>query len=255
MRAVWRVPGLPAVAFAAALLLLWQVLADARLISPIFFPAPARAIGELAARIADGSLWPSLGATVLRMILGWVLASVVGVALGGMIGASARLRAYIEPTLEFVRPLPASAIIPVAILFLGLSEAMSVSVIAFGAIWPVLLSSIYGFATVRVRLLEVATALEMRRMEILRTIALPSAMPDILSGLRVSLAIALILAVVTEMQASLPGLGRDIFLAQRNFRSGELYAGLIVLGITGFLANYVLQRAERRLLRWRFPQS
>ena len=130
---------------------------------------------------------------------------------------------------------------------------MSISVIAFGAIWPVLLSSVYGFGSLQVRLREVSAALGLNRIEFLRKIAFPAALPDILSGVRVSLAICLILAVVTEMQASLPGLGRDIFLAQRNFRSADLYAGLIILGAIGFIANHVLLQIERRLLRWRHP--
>ena len=91
----------------------------------------------------------------------------------------------------------------------------------------------------------------MRRSQVLAKVALPGALPDILSGVRVSLAIALILAVVTEMQASLPGLGQNILLAQRSFRSPELYAGIVVLGIMGFLVNNGLLLAERRLLRWR----
>jgi ABC-type nitrate/sulfonate/bicarbonate transport system permease component len=130
---------------------------------------------------------------------------------------------------------------------------MSISVIAFGAIWPVLLSSVYGFGSLQVRLREVSAALGLNRIEFLRKIAFPAALPDILSGVRVSLAICLILAVVTEMQASLPGLGRDIFLAQRNFRSADLYAGLIILGSIGFIANHVLLQIERRLLKWRHP--
>jgi ABC-type nitrate/sulfonate/bicarbonate transport system permease component len=162
-------------------------------------------------------------------------------------------RDFLEPTLEFLRPLPASAVIPVAILFLGLSNEMSVSVIAFGAIWPVQQSSVYGFGSLQVRLREVSAALGLGRIEFLRKIAFPAALPDILSGVRVSLAVCLILAVVTEMQASLPGLGRDIFFAQRNFRSADLYAGLIMLGSIGFIVNYALLMVEQRLLRWRHP--
>jgi len=145
--------------------------------------------------------------------------------------------------------------IPVAILFFGLSENMAVSVIAFGSIWPVLMSSIYGFGAVRVRLQEVSALLGLGRVEFLTKIAIPSAMPDILAGMRSGLAVSLILAVVTEMQASLPGLGRDIFLAQRSFRSGELYAGLVMLGLLGVLINHGLQIAENRLLRWRPQRS
>jgi sulfonate transport system permease protein len=242
---------LGAVGFALGLIIVWQLLAEARLISPIFVPAPSRALGVLAGRVADGSIFAPLAATVLRMIFGWLLACLAGIALGAAIASSRIARDLLEPTLEFVRPLPASSVIPVAILFLGLSNAMSLAVIAFGAIWPVLLASIHGFAAVPRELRDVADVLGFNRSKYLKSIALPAAAPDIMAGVRVSLAIALILTVVTEMQASLAGLGWDIFYAQRVYRSADLYAGLIVLGIVGFVANHVLQRLERQALPWR----
>jgi sulfonate transport system permease protein len=242
---------LAALGFAAALVLAWQVLAELRLISPIFFPSPARAIAVLVDRVRDQSIWLPIGATGLRMLLGWAVASLLGVVLGAAIGSSRLARNLLEPTLEFVRPLPASAVIPVAVLFLGLSNQMSLAVIAFGAIWPVLLASVHGFSSVQPELRQVSDVLGFGRSEFIRKIALPSALPDIIAGLRVSLSIALILAVVTEMQASLPGLGWDIFYAQRIYRSADLYAGLIVLGAMGFAANQLLVQVEQRALRWR----
>jgi sulfonate transport system permease protein len=244
-----------ALLFAIGMLATWQVLSDLRVISPVFFPPPSRAVSELVSRFADGAALPSIQSTCLRMLFGWLCASLLGVVLGAAIGSSRVARDYLEPTLEFVRPLPASAIIPVAILFFGLTNQMSVAVIAFGAIWPVLLSSVYGFSSIQGRLQEVSAVLGLSRIDFLRKIAIPSATPDILSGVRVSLAISLILAVVTEMQASLPGIGRDIFMAQRSFRSADLYAGLILLGLIGFIINYALVAFERRALRWRNPYS
>ena len=238
-------------AFALALIGLWQVLADLHLISPIFFPSPARAFAVLEYRLADGSLWVSLAGTSLRMLFGWLLASVAGIALGAAIGSSRLARDLLDPTLEFIRPLPASAVIPVAILFLGLSNAMSLTVIAFGAIWPVLLASVHGFSTVQRELSDVSSVLGFGRRQFLLKIALPSALPDIIAGLRVSLAIALILTVVTEMQSSLPGLGWDIFFAQRRYRSADLYAGLMLLAALGYTANHLILLLERRALRWR----
>jgi sulfonate transport system permease protein len=234
-----------------ALIAAWQLLAELRVLSPVFFPAPSRAVAVLVERIADGTLWPPILASLWRMLVGWLLASLLGVALGALIGSSRSAREYLSPTLEFFRPLPASAIIPVAILFLGLTQTMGLFVIAFGAIWPVLLGSVYGFSAIKHRLTEVSAVLEMSKVEYFRHIALPSALPDIISGARISLAIALILTVVVEMQASLPGLGQNIMQAQRSFRSADLYAGLIVLGIVGFAVSYVLRVMEARLLRWR----
>jgi sulfonate transport system permease protein len=240
-----------ALGFALALILTWQLLADLKLISPIFFPSPLRAGTILVARFLDGSIWAPIVATGLRMLLGWALASLVGVAIGAAIGSSRLARDLLEPTLDFIRPLPASAMIPIAVLFLGLSNAMSLSVIAFGAIWPVLLASVHGFSSVQSELRQVSEVLGFGRREFLQKIALPSALPDIIAGLRVSLAISLILAVVTEMQASLAGLGWEIFFAQRSYRSADLYAGLVLLGAMGFAANHLIMLFERRALRWR----
>jgi ABC-type nitrate/sulfonate/bicarbonate transport system permease component len=237
--------------FALGLLLLWQAAAELQVISSIFFPSPGRTLGELYDQMASGRLWPPLAATALRMLYGWLLASFLGVVLGAAIGSARAAREYLEPTLEFLRPLPASAIIPVAILFLGLSDGMSTAVIAFGSLWPVLLGAVHGFKSVSPELVEVCTSLRLSRLQFLFKVALPAALPDILAGARVSLAIALILAVVTEMQASLPGLGQNILLAQRSYRSPELYAGIVALGLMGFAANHVLLLAEQRLLRWR----
>ncbi len=242
---------LAALAFAAALLGLWQVLAEARLISPVFFPTPVRTFQSFLAMEARGDLWQPMAATCIRMFYGWGIASLLGVALGAVIARSAVSRAFIQPMLEFFRPLPASAIIPPAILFLGLTSRMVVTVIAFGAIWPVLLGSYHGFRSVEPRLTEVAALLRIRATPYLWKIALPSALPDIFAGVRVSLGISLILAVVTEMQAAQTGLGFNILMAQRSFRSPELYAGIIVLGVLGLVINQALVMVERRLLRWR----
>lgn len=242
---------LGALLFAAGLLGAWQLAAMARIISPVFFPSLSRTLAALLDMEARGVLLSAALATSLRMFYGWVLASLLGIGLGAAIARLPRLRAYLEPTLEFLRPLPASAIIPPAILFLGLTGQMTVTVIAFGAIWPVLLGSVHGFTAVEPRLAEMASVHGLRPLAFMTTIALPSALPDIFAGLRIGLAVALILAVVTEMQAALPGLGFNILMAQRMFRSPDLYAGIIVLGALGFATNLLLTAAERRLLRWR----
>jgi ABC-type nitrate/sulfonate/bicarbonate transport system permease component len=235
----------------AALVLGWQWIADLRLISPIFLPGPDRAWQALVGGLKSGELEPKIFGTVGRMLLGWLLASLIGVALGAMIGISPRIRAYLNATLEMLRPLPASAIIPVAIALLGLSEGMVLTVIAFGALWPMLLATVHGFAAVEPRLYEVSRVLGLSKWQVIRKIALPSALPDILSGMRLGISLALILAVVGEMLTSRDGLGQWILLAARSFRASELFAGVLLLGLIGFVSAQLLSLLESRLLRWR----
>jgi sulfonate transport system permease protein len=230
---------------------LWQLAAHHELVSPVFFPAPTRSFEALWDQMGSADFWLAFRETVWRMALGFVTASVAGVALGAVIGLSPRVRAYIEPTLELIRPLPASAMIPVFVLLFGLNDRMIISAIAFSSLWPVLLNTVHGFKTVEPRLIEVARILRLSRMETVWKIALPSAMPDIFAGLRLALTVSLILAVVAEMLAGVAGLGQNITLAARSFQSASLYAGIIVLGAIGYLSNVVLARAEQHLLRWR----
>lgn len=245
-----------------ALLALWWCASHFEWVSKVFLPTPEATIASLLqglnlAPAAEGSPAGELAgftaSTVERMALGWLLASLAGMALGALIGISATARAWLQPTLEFIRPLPASAIIPLAISIFGLSPHMVLAVVAFGAMWPVLLATVHGFASVEPRLREVSTALQMGRLAFVCKLGLPSAMPDILAGMRLSMTVSLIVSVVGEMIASQSGLGQAILLAARSFRASELFAGIVLLGLIGFVSNALLGLAERRLLRWQNP--
>jgi ABC-type nitrate/sulfonate/bicarbonate transport system permease component len=245
---LWRIASF---AVAAGLIAVWQAIANARLVSPVFLPGPDRAWASLVRGFTDGDLLAKLMGTLEHMVLGWLVASIFGIALGALIGSSPRIRPYITPTLEFLRPLPVSAIIPVAIAFFGLSKTMALFVIAFGAIWPMLLATVYGFAAVEPRLYEVSRSLHLSRLAVIFKIGLPSASPDILAGMRLSVTVALILSVVCEMLAGLDGLGHWILLSARAFRSADLFAGVILLGVIGYLTALLVAFAERKLLVWR----
>ena len=247
-RWAWRAG---AVLVCVALVLLWQMAAQARLISPVFLPAPTKVWAALLRGVASGVILHKLAGTVLRMIEGWALASVLGVALGALIGSSRAARGWLGPTLEFLRPLPASAIIPVAIALFGLSDAMVLGVIGFGALWPMLLATVHGFAAVEPRLYEVGRVLGLSRLDMIRKVALPSAMPDILAGARLGLTVALVLAGVGEMLAGRDGLGQWILLAARSFRAPDLYAGVMLFGLLGYASALLISAVERRVLRWR----
>jgi len=238
------------VAVTIALLAGWAVVTHFEWVSPVFLPSPQATAQALAEGLREGDLLALAAGTVERMAYGWALASLIGVALGALIGSSSTLRAWLQPMLELVRPLPASALIPVFIALIGLSPAMVLLVIAFGAMWPVLLSTVHGFAAVEPRLTEVAQVLRLSRLEFVFKVGLPNALPDALAGMRLSLTIALILSIVGEMLASQQGLGTAIVMAARSFRAADLFAGVALLGLIGFVSNALLGAAERRLLRW-----
>lgn len=244
----WRVAGLAVV---AALIALWAEIAALKLISPVFLPTPARVWTALQHGFLHADLGAKLEGTVSHMLAGWATASIAGVALGALIGSSKSAREYIAPTLEFLRPLPASAVIPAAIAIFGLTPQMALGVIAFGSIWPVLLAAIHGFAAIEPRLVEVERVLGLTPWQGIAKISLPSATPDILAGLRLGLTVSLILAVVCEMIAGLDGLGQWVLLAARAYKSADIFAGVVLLGAIGVVANAVLSVAESRLLRWR----
>lgn len=235
----------------ALLLALWEIGCRVSGVSPVLLPAPSRIWTALLNGIQSGVLVAQTQATVGRMIGGWLLASLVGIVVGLVIGTSPRLRPYVQPTLEFIRPMPSSAIVPVAIAILGLSQHMVIFVICFGAIWPVMLNTVQGVSRIEHRLREVSRLLGMSRVAFIWKIGLPNALPYILAGMRLSIATSLILTIVGEMVASQPGVGQGMIMSARSFRSADLYAGLLVLGLLGLLSATTLAAVERRLLAYR----
>jgi len=234
------------------IVLAWQWQADAGLIPSLYLPSPKATFAAIAKGFDTGDLgWRFLG-TVERMIYGWLIASLIGIALGSAIGLSRQVRAYLQPMLEYLRPLPASALIPVAIPILGLTDEMVLAVIGFAALWPTLLATIHGFAAVEPRLYEVGRLLKLNRMQVIWRIALPNALPDIISGMRLSLTYALILSVVGEMLSGREGLGSWILFSARMYKAADLFAGVMLLGLIGYVSALLIGGAEKRLVRWKY---
>jgi ABC-type nitrate/sulfonate/bicarbonate transport system permease component len=249
---VRTIPGAVAGLIGLALVVaLWQAVTAGGLVSKAFLASPSATFDALVRGLGRGDFGGQLAATVLRMLNGWLLASIVAVAIGSLIGISETARAYLRPILAFARSLPASAVIPVAISLVGLSPGMVLGVIVFGSVWPTLLATVQGFATVEPRLKDVAQMLHLSRAAFVWKIGLPNAVPDIVAGMRLSLTVALILSVIGEMLSGQEGLGTAILLAARAFRAPELYAGIVLLGVIGLVSSYGLLLAERHIVRWR----
>jgi len=140
---------------------LWWAASSSGWVNRAFLPSPQATLASLVQGLVSGDLAAYTWATLSRMVSGWVLASALGMSLGVLIGSSVRAREWIAPTLEFIRPLPASAVMPLAIALFGLSGNMVLAVVAFGAMWPVLLATLHGLANVHQQLREVSRSLEL----------------------------------------------------------------------------------------------
>lgn len=195
---------------------------------------------------ATGNLLPSLG----RMLAGWAVAALAGVALGVAIGRSPVLADLTEPLVHFGRAVPPPALVPVFLFVFKIGTPMEVASIIFGVIWPVLLNSIDGARHVNPGYVESARAFRIPLAQRLFRVILPGAAPKILAGLRLSLAIALILMVVSEFVGSTNGIGNEMQTAQSNFDIPLMWSVIGLLGLLGVLFNALFSLAERRILAW-----
>jgi ABC-type nitrate/sulfonate/bicarbonate transport system permease component len=181
---------------------------------------------------------------------GFALAAVLGVAAGLGMAFLPPVRAMFALIIELLRPMPSVAILPIAILLLGLGDAMKVAVIAYAAVWPILLNSLYGVQGVEACLIDVARTFHLGWWRTVSRILLPAAAPMIATGLRVSSGIALILAVTADLVAGQSGLGSFIVQAQLAVRTAEMYAGILTVAVLGYALNALLVTAEGHLLAW-----
>lgn len=248
-RTLWLNIG--SVMFVCLLIFGWHLLSSSGRVPSVFLPTPAKTWNALIGGLSGNKLPGDLGDTLYRMAVGWLLASFLAIVVGSTISLTPALIPYVMPTLEYLRPLPASATIPLFIVLLGLSDRMVLAVVVFGAVWPTLLSTISGFRSVEPRLYEVGRCFGLSKTQVILRLALPSALPEILVGLRLSLTVALILTIVCEMLASTGGLGSWVLSAGRMFRADNLFAGVVLLGLIGLSGSWLLTLIERRLLSWK----
>ena len=231
------------------LLLLWQVSA-LRWVSSTNWPPVTEVARALVAGLRSGELLQIFGSTLWRMATGFALGSLAGVVLGLAMGSLPRVNAALRPLVELVRPIPIPAIIPPLILLLGIDHAMKVFIVAFACFFPVLVNTIGGVRSVDRTALDVARTLQVGRLRTQLQVVLPTSLPYILAGLRISLALALIVSVVAEMIAGSEGVGYYIMTMQFAMRASDMYAAIVLLAAVGYGLNRAMLAVEHRLLHW-----
>ncbi|MCM6774725.1 ABC transporter permease [Nocardia sp. CDC159] len=236
---------------------LWEVWARGER-SP-FFPPPTRIAAQMyrlwfsgpvdrlfLTQDAIDDILPSLA----RIVAGFTIATVIGIVAGIAIARSPVLADYLDPILQFCRALPVVALVPVFLAFLKIGTQMEVVTIAFGSVWPVLLNTADGVASVDPLKVDTARAFRLSPRERLTALIIPAALPKIFAGMRIGVSISLILMVISELVGATEGIGYALNNASTSFDLPSLWAAIALLGILGYLLNGLLLLAERRLLSW-----
>jgi ABC-type nitrate/sulfonate/bicarbonate transport system permease component len=233
-----------------AVLGIWQLWAGA---ADSFLVPTA---GEVAERAWE--VWPTsdflseVGQSMKRYAIGFVIAAAIGVAIGLLVGSSHAARRTLDPFLECLRAVPAIAIVPAAILVLGLGDASRIAVIVFGLCFPILVNTAEGVRGIPLEVRDTASMLHVGRVERVTRIYLPAALPSIMAGLRVAVSLGLVLVIVSEFVGEQNGIGYYLIIQQSEFDYPEMYAGILFLGLLGFVLNRLFLLAEHRILAWHY---
>jgi ABC-type nitrate/sulfonate/bicarbonate transport system permease component len=227
-----------------------EVMVRLGMLNRAFVPAPSAVAARTLEIVASGTLVRPLATTLYLLFAAYLAASAGAIVIGLAMGRFPAIYHLFEPSVEAVRPLPKIALLPVLILLLGLGTSMKLTVVGLTAFFPVLINTIQGAKGVDPILVDAARTLGHRNLRIFRSVVLPASMPLILAGMRVGLALALIVLVTTEMAVGSGGLGFLIVDMQRSFKVLDMYAWVVILAMLGLILNALFVAIEKRVVHW-----
>ena len=231
------------------LVALWEIGARAGTLPPDTMSQPSLILAAGWEVLRDGTLLLATWQTFQTALLGLALGAVIGIAIGSVIGLFPAVEAVIGPTLDTIRPVPAVALIPLALLIYGFGVRMEMVVITFACVWPILIVTVSAVRGIEPRLIEVARMLEMPPLQRMLRIILPAALARIAVGIRVSAGVALVVAVTVEIVLNPQGLGYNMIIAAQSLRPDLMWAEVLWVGFAGWAFNTLLLTIDRRWLR------
>ena len=235
----------------ALLLFAWEVGSRAGIIPALVLPAPSEAWEAFVDLAQSGNLQKHLAASLQRLVIGFTCGTLLGLAVGTLVGLSSYARAGIAPLVAAIFPIPKIALLPLFIIWFGIGEGSKVATILFGCFFPTVIATYGGIDGVDRGLIRMGQSFGLSRWHIIRKIVLPAALPAILSGMRISASISIILLVAAEMIGAEYGIGAYVLLAGNLMSTDQLIAGVAMLSILGLTVNYLISRAEKHFLSWR----
>ncbi|WP_125098616.1 ABC transporter permease [Leucobacter chromiireducens] len=228
----------------------WQLLPALGVVNPAHFPSATATIARLGAETLDLEFWRNVGRTLTAWGLGLGLATVLALIVGTVVGMVPFLRRATHTVVEFLRPIPSVALIPLAVLSFGMRLEAALVIIVFASFWQVFVQVLYGVADVDSVARDTARSFSLTRSQVLGRVVLPTALPYLMTGLRLAASVALVLAVTAEMTISNPGLGNRLMLDYSNGDQTGVFAIVIVTGMLGLIVNLIFGVVERRALFW-----
>ena len=234
-----------------ALLVVWELAARAHLIDTRFFPAPSSVIAVLIEMLRSGELVTNTLVSLRRLALGTLVGGVPALVLGVVMGINRWVRAVVDPLVAATYPIPKSAILPLALLIFGLGEGSKIFMVAIGVFFPVVINATTGVLQINRIYLDVGRNYKANRWNTFWTIALPGALPVIMTGFKLGIGIGLVLIAIAEMIGAKSGLGYMIWTAWETFSVEQMYVGLFMIAIIGFVLTLALNELERFIIPWK----
>jgi len=231
-------------------LLLWELVPRVGIVEPRFLPPASEVIAALITDFGLTAFWVAVGETMLAWAIGLVMAIVLAVVLGFIIGSSMFLRKFTNSTVEFLRPIPSVALIPLAVLLFGVKIESTLMLVVYASFWQVFIQVLYGVADVDNVAMQTAKSYGLGSMARVRHVVFPTALPYLMTGIRLAASVALILAITAELVIGSPGLGREIALAQSGGAISGMYALVLATGLIGVVINLLMRFIERKTLSW-----
>jgi sulfonate transport system permease protein len=238
-------------------LALWSIVSGAvvalKLFNPIFLPGPWVVLGALVTLAAKGQLWGHVVATLERVAVGFSTGAVLAIGLGLPVGYFRALRNVVEPVVELLRPIPPLAMLPLFIVWVGIGEGSKVGFITYATFFPMFLTTVYAVRHLDPLLVRAAQSLGARPAQLFFRVILPAALPDILTGIRLGVALSFFVIVISEFIGAERGLGYLINDGRNFFLVPQMLGAAVLLGLLGYTGNALVRAAERRFLRWQSP--
>lgn len=234
------------------IIIFWFIITNLNLISPLFLSTPQDVFLEIIRLFSSGEIIPDILFTLYRTFLGFIIACLIGIPIGLLMGYSNKIYSSLEFIVEFFRSIPATALFPLFLLFFGIGNQSKIALAAWAAGLVLIINSMYGVHMSKSLRIKAAKTMNIKGFNLFKKIIFPEALPQIFNGMRIAISLSLIIVIVTEMFiGSNFGLGYRIVNAQIVYKIPEMYATILITGILGFLINKGFISAERKIVHWK----